>query len=130
RTASRRPPCSARVCPLPWANSSSSASRGAHTGAPRPEVIRRGPPSGDAGGLAGGRERTRAELGGLDETVLDDRVLDVVLGHGDRLEQQRRDVLGPVVLLVGGRLERLALTRVDRHLRGGLGLGLDRLVHG
>src|SRR4051812_19849747 len=84
----------------------------------------------DARVLAGALVLRRADLVGLPEAVLDDGVVDVVLGHGHRLEQHRRDVLLPVVGLAVDRAAAglLALQQVVGQLRGRLGLGLDRLV--
>src|SRR4051812_27693908 len=83
----------------------------------------------DAGRLAGGSVLADTDLRGLPEAVGDDRVLDVVLRHRDRPEQDRRDVDRAVVGLAvddtGGGLG--ALQQVHGELRGGLGLRLDRL---
>src|SRR6266536_3029117 len=77
--------------------------------------------------LAQGREFPNAQLAALDESVLDHRVLDVVLRHRDRLQEDRRRLLGLVgALRVGLRL--LTLRQRDRHLGRGGGLLLDRLV--
>src|SRR3954452_11168580 len=86
----------------------------------------------DARRLAGALVLARAELRGRPEAVLDDRVLDVGLGHGDRLEDHRRDALLGVVGLRVRQAGRRLLALQERHgeLRRALGLGLDRLVDG
>src|SRR5437763_15753801 len=56
---------------------------GAPVAAPLPIWLALGEPC----RLAVGRELPGADVAGLEETVLDDRVLDVGLGDGDRLEQ-------------------------------------------
>src|SRR6478672_8214584 len=43
------------------------------------------------------RVGTRAEFSGGHKFICDHRRLDVVLGHGDRVEQHRRDLAGAVV---------------------------------
>src|SRR5919106_4812065 len=86
----------------------------------------------DACVLARLPELAGADLVDAPEVVGDDRVLDVVLGHGDRLEEHGRDLLGAVVLLaVDQALGRLLATG-DRHGELGRRLGerLDRLVDG
>src|SRR3954452_7870308 len=74
-------------------------------------------------GSAGGGERCGADVGHLVDVVLDNRVLDVVLGERARVEDRRRDTA-----LVGGGLRLPAVRQRDRALCSGLGLGLDRLV--
>src|SRR4051812_24780245 len=73
----------------------------------------------------------RADLAGLEEAVLDDRLLDVVLRDRDGVEQHGRNLLAPVVHArlrdVGGLL---ALRQRHRQLGGRLGDLLDRLVDG
>src|SRR4051794_13245997 len=88
--------------------------------------------AGDAGLLAGARVLARAELRGLPEAVLDDRVLDVALDDRDRLEDHRGHVLLAVVRLLVDQPARrlLALDQGHGEPRRGLGLGLDRLVDG
>src|SRR5215207_300684 len=84
----------------------------------------------DASLLAASGVLAGADLVHRPELVLDDRVLDVVLGDRHRGEQNRRNLLHPVVdLILRGRR---VLARRQRHseLRRGLGLGLDRLVDG
>src|SRR3954452_13798244 len=71
--------------------------------------------SGDAGFLAAGGVGPGAHLRRRHEPVLEHRVLDVVLGDGDRVEPHRRDVRGAVVDLV-----------VDHAARHGLALGQRR----
>src|SRR4249919_2153293 len=56
----------------------------------------------NAQGLARRGVRARADLRGRPVAVLDDGVLDVVLRHRGDVEGLRRDLLVPVVLLVGG----------------------------
>src|SRR3954452_20492380 len=82
----------------------------------------------DAGLLAGARVLARAQLRGLPEAVLDDRVLDVALDDGDRLEDHRRHVLLAVVGLLVDEPGRRVLALQQRHgeLRCALGLRLDR----
>src|SRR3954454_4643325 len=76
-------------------------------------------------------------LGGADlsrrpETVLDDGVVDIVLRHRNRRQQDGRDLARAVVGLAVDGVTRglVALQEVERQLRGGLGLRLDRLVDG
>src|SRR5919107_4977986 len=80
----------------------------------------------DAVLLASGRELALADLTGLPEAVLDNRVLDVVRRDSDRLQQDRVDLLLAVVGLAVHEATRgfLALGKRDRELRGLLGLGL------
>src|SRR3954471_3430238 len=88
--------------------------------------------SGDAGFLAPGRVGPRAHLRRCHEPVLEHRVLDVVLRHGDRLELHGRDVRRAVVDLVVDQAarHRLALRQGRGDRRGVLGQRLDRLVDG
>src|SRR3954451_113789 len=80
--------------------------------------------------LAHGRELARADLVGLVDAVLEDRVLDVVLRDRDDLQRHGRHVgLAVVDLRVDEAGRRLpALGDGDRDLRGGVGERLDRLV--
>src|SRR5215203_5205790 len=104
---------------------------------PRPRRIR-GRPGRDAPRhsllkadvLALGGDLAGADLLHLGEVDLAGVLLDVVLGHGDRVEQDRRNVLGLVVDLVRHALRGIALGERDRQLGGGIGLLLDRLVDG
>src|SRR3954447_20259790 len=87
---------------------------------------------GDAGRLAGALVLAGAELRRRPEAVLDDRVLDVGLDDGDRLEDHRRHVL---LAVVRGRRDEAAGRLLALHERHGerrraLGLRLDRLVDG
>src|SRR5215211_3627041 len=84
----------------------------------------------DASLLAASGVLAGADLVHRPELVLDDRVLDVVLGDRHRRQQDRRDLLRAVVDLVVGARRLLALGERHRELRCGLGLGLDRLVDG
>src|SRR5919108_285925 len=84
----------------------------------------------DASLLASGCVLAGADLVHRPEPVLDDRVLDVVHGDRDRLEQDRRHLLRAIVDLVLGRRRGLALGELDGELRRLLRLRLDRLVDG
>src|SRR5690349_1946662 len=69
-----------------------------------------------------------ADVGGLPEAVLDDGVLDLVGGHRQHRQLDRRDVDLAVVLLVGGVGGLLALGEHHGPLGGLVGERLDRLV--
>src|SRR5829696_8337300 len=84
----------------------------------------------DAGRLASGRVLAGADLVRRPELVLDDRVLDVVLGDRHGRQQDRGHVLHAVVDLVVRRRRVLTLGQRHRELCRGFCLGLDRLVDG
>src|SRR5665648_214154 len=84
------------------------------------------------GGLACCRVGAGADGLGRPEAVRDHGALDVVLGHGDRIQDDGVDVLGTVVHLGQRQARRrsLALGQRDGEHRSGLSLRLDRLVDG
>src|SRR5919108_2744246 len=84
----------------------------------------------DTGLLAGRLVLAGADLVRGPESVLDDGVVDVVLRHGHRRQQDRRDLLLAIVGLGVDQPARrlLALGERDGQLRGLLRLRLDRLV--
>src|SRR5690349_8615403 len=118
-----------------WSVTSAFLSRGrtVRCGAPR----RRGAPTGttlwrDSRLLAGLCVLAGADLGRLEEAVLDHRVVDVVLGHRHRREQDRGHlplaVVGLAVDEARGRAR--ALGQGNRQRGGRVGFLLDRLVDG
>jgi hypothetical protein len=90
----------------------------------------RGPYFLQAGLLAGCRVLRRADLLHRVEAVLHDGVLDVALRDLDRRQQLRRNAARAVVHRATRSGVLLALEQIDRHLRSGLRLRLDRLVDG
>src|SRR4051812_1229572 len=84
----------------------------------------------DACCVAGRLVLAGADLRRLPEAVLDDRVVDLVLRHGDGGQQDRRDLATAVVARAGDDAGRrlLALQQGVGELGGHLGLGLDGLV--
>src|SRR4051812_42068356 len=85
-----------------------------------------------AGRLARGGVVRGADVGDGVQTVLDDRVLDVLDGHRDGGQQLGLDLVTGAAgdLGVGQGLDVLALQQVDRELGGVVGLALVGLVDG
>src|SRR5689334_20612391 len=117
----KTPFSSSRACPLTTVLSS-GLREGASCAPSQLPVVRLDPCA-----AAEGCVLPDADVAALEEAVLDDRVLDVGLGHRDRGQQDRRGLRTLVVDRAVG-LRGLALRQRNRERRGRVGLLLDGLV--